>query len=157
MAERNIRGRVPTRVSGSSRSSETRPGQAAIRAIRANDTNARSSFRRKRSIEKTHSFHWPGQPNVGIDEAGDRASTGDSPGRPQARRTASDDRRVGLVVDPLPKVHAGDDLDGDDRGEYPVDDHAEGWPPPRVENEVGAVLTEAFEAVTDEAAFRSRG
>src|SRR5439155_686721 len=80
-----------------------------------------------------------------------RSGTGDSPGRPHARRTAWDDQRAGLVVDRLPKVHASDDLDDDDRGDYPVDDHAEGWPPSRVGNEVGSVLPEVFEAVTDEA------
>ena len=62
-----------------------------------------------------------------------------------------DNQRVGFVVDRLPKVHASDDLDGDDRGDHPVDDHAEGWPPPRVRNEVGSVLPEVFQAVTDEA------
>ena len=38
--------------------------------------------------------------------------------------------------DRLSKVQAGDDLDDDDRGEYPVDDQAEGWPPARVGDEV---------------------
>jgi hypothetical protein len=48
-------------------------------------------------------------------------------------------------------VQASDDLDDDDGGDYPIDDHAEGWPPPRIGDEVGAVLPEVFQAVTDEA------
>src|SRR6185312_4299441 len=54
-------------------------------------------------------------------------------------------------VERLSKVHASDDLGDDDRGDYPVDDHAERWPPPGIRDEVGAVLPEIFEAVADEA------
>jgi hypothetical protein len=64
-------------------------------------------------------------------------------------RLVSERPRVRFVVDRLPKVQASNDLDHDDRGEYPIDDHAEGWPPSRIGDEVGAVLPEVFETVTD--------
>jgi hypothetical protein len=41
-------------------------------------------------------------------------------------------------------VHAGGDLDGDDRGHDPVDDHAERRPPACVGDEVAAVLPEVL-------------
>ena len=100
------------------------------------------------------------QAGAGRKSPGQHLSVADSATRVPRRGTrlvdlklvvrAWDDQRVGFVVDRLPKVHASDDLDGDDRGDYPIDDHAEGRPPPRVRNEVGSVLPEVFEAVTDE-------
>jgi hypothetical protein len=48
-------------------------------------------------------------------------------------------------------LHAGRDLDDDDRGYDPVDGHAERWPPSGVGDEVAAMLPEILEAVPDKA------
>jgi hypothetical protein len=47
----------------------------------------------------------------------------------------------------LGEVHAGGDLADDDRGDDPVDDHAERRPPARVCDEVALVLPEVLESV----------
>jgi len=51
----------------------------------------------------------------------------------------------------LAELHAGGDLDGDDRGDDPVDDHAERRPPARAGDEVAAVLPEVLESVAGQA------
>jgi hypothetical protein len=57
----------------------------------------------------------------------------------------------GFRIEPLVvEVNAGDDLDGDDRGDRPIDDETERWPPACVGDELTAVLPEVFEAVASE-------
>src|SRR4051794_40091804 len=51
----------------------------------------------------------------------------------------------------LAEVHACGDLTDDDRGDDPVDDHAERRPPSRVDDVVGSVLPEVLEPVADHA------
>ena len=48
------------------------------------------------------------------------------------------------------EVNAGDDLDGDDRRDCPIDHEAERRPPAGVGDELAAVLPEVFEAVAGE-------
>jgi hypothetical protein len=49
------------------------------------------------------------------------------------------------------EVHAGHDLDGDDRRRHPVDDEAERRPPTRVGDELTAVLPQVLEPMAGEA------
>jgi hypothetical protein len=58
-------------------------------------------------------------------------------------------RRAGLLDRPvaLAEVHACGDLAHDDRGDNPVDDHAERRPPSGVGDEVASVLPEVLEPV----------
>jgi hypothetical protein len=52
-----------------------------------------------------------------------------------------------LVVE----VNAGDDLDGNDRRDRPIDHETEWWPPACVGDKLSAVLPEVFEAVAGKA------
>jgi hypothetical protein len=65
----------------------------------------------------------------------------------ELRKHTSDYEVEALVVE----VNAGEDLDGDDRRDRPVDDETERWPPACVGDELSAVLPEVFEAVAGEA------
>ena len=57
----------------------------------------------------------------------------------------------GLHVKPLVvEMNAGDDLDGDDRRDRPIDHETERGPPACIGDELSAVLPEVFEAVAGE-------
>jgi hypothetical protein len=66
-----------------------------------------------------------------------RSTESDEPARVQVRA---------LVVE----MHAGDDLDGDDRRDRPVNHKTEGRPPACVGNELTSVLPEVLETVAGE-------
>ena len=53
-------------------------------------------------------------------------------------------------ADGLAEVQACGDLADDDRGDDPVDDHAERRPPTRVGDEMASVLPEILESVADQ-------
>jgi hypothetical protein len=54
-------------------------------------------------------------------------------------------------------VHAGGDLADDDRGDDPVDDHAERRPPSRVGDDVASALREVLEPCPAKPAMSSHG
>jgi hypothetical protein len=66
-------------------------------------------------------------------------------------RSTGSDERAGAQVKALGvEMHAGDDLDGDDRRDYPIDHETEGRPPACVGNKLTAVLPEVLETVASE-------
>ena len=57
----------------------------------------------------------------------------------------------------LAEVHPCCDLANDDRGDDPVDDHAERRPPSRVGHEVGSMLPKVLESVAGQARHEQPG
>jgi hypothetical protein len=73
--------------------------------------------------------------------------------QPGVEADAYPDERAGAQVKALVvEMHAGDDLDVDDRRDCPIDDETEGRPPACVGNKLTAVLPEVLETVASETA-----
>ena len=73
--------------------------------------------------------------------------------QPGVESDAYPDERASAQVKALVvEMHAGDDLDGDDRRDYPIDHETEGRPPACVGNKLTAVLPEVLETVASQTA-----
>ena len=66
------------------------------------------------------------------------------------RSTESDERTGAQVRALVVEMHAGDDLDGDDRRDRPINHKTKGRPPACAGNKLPAVLPEVLNTVASE-------